>query len=70
MCSMNVNNTEVPQILRDYPNASISKNLSLKEYKSIFVDIYNEYKNDLPSISISGGEPTYFPKLIELLFSL
>tara|TARA_B100000035_G_scaffold315136_1_gene334058 strand:+ start:3186 stop:4331 length:1146 start_codon:yes stop_codon:yes gene_type:complete len=70
MCSMNVNNTEVPQILRDYPNASISKNLSLKEYKSIFVDIYNEYKNDLPSISISGGEPTYFPKLIELLFFL
>ena len=67
MCSMNVNNSDVAQILRDYPNASKVQNLSLDEYKSIFIEVWKEYKPDLPSIQISGGEPTYFPKIIDLL---
>ena len=53
MCSMNVNNSEVPQVLRDYPDATKGPQLKLDEYVSFF----DQVKRYRPAVSIAGGEP-------------
>ncbi len=63
MCSVNVNNKEIGQILRDYPNAETGPQLKIDEYKNVL----NVLADSKPSIQIQGGEPTYFPKFVELV---
>ncbi len=62
MCSMNVNNDDVDQILRDYPRASHGPQLRLNEYKA-FLKAVSPYK---PVVSFGGGEPFIFPYLLDL----
>jgi len=63
MCSVNANAKDVPQILRDYPDAATGPQLTLDEYKKFFSDI----KEFVPQVSIAGGEPSLFYHLPELI---
>jgi MoaA/NifB/PqqE/SkfB family radical SAM enzyme len=66
MCSMNLNNKEIGQILRDYPGASCGPQLTLPEYKEFF----DQLGCIKPDVSFAGGEPTIFrflPELVEYL---
>lgn len=63
MCSVNVNNTEIGQILRDYPNAAKGPQLRLEEYKQVLRELIDHQ----PIVSIAGGEPTYFPYIVDLI---
>jgi MoaA/NifB/PqqE/SkfB family radical SAM enzyme len=63
MCSVNVNNTEIGQVLRDYPNAAKGPQLRLEEYK----EVLGELIDHSPIVSIAGGEPTYFPYIVDLI---
>jgi MoaA/NifB/PqqE/SkfB family radical SAM enzyme len=63
MCSMNVNNKDIGQILLDYPGASKGHQLRLEEYKAFF-DTLRPYR---PDVSISGGEPMLFNRMTELV---
>src|SRR5688572_6945469 len=63
MCSMNVNNKDIGQILLDYPGASKGHQLRLEEYKAFF-DSLRPYR---PDVSISGGEPMLFNRMTELV---
>ena len=68
MCSVNVNNTEIGQILRDYPDAATGPQLRLDEYKRALDDVRDQNpRGHKPVISIAGGEPTYFPYLVDLV---
>ena len=63
MCSMNLNNTEIGQVLRDYPSASSGPQLRLDEYKAFFESL----RAHKPAVSIGGGEPMVFPYMVELI---
>ena len=63
MCSMNVNNKEIGQVLIDYPGATKGPQLNLEEYKKFF----EQLKPLKPAVSISGGEPMLFRHMTELI---
>ena len=65
MCCMNLNNSNVGEILRDYPGASHGRfsQLTLEEYKNVFTSVAH-FK---PSVSIGGGEPMIFPYMVDLV---
>ena len=63
MCSMNANNAEWPQILRDYPDASGGPDLSLNEA----IRAFQHVKHWRPVVSIGGGEPMTWPPMLDLI---
>lgn len=63
MCSMNVNNKDIGQILLDYPGATKGHQLRLEEYQAFF----NSLRPYRPDVAISGGEPMLFNRMTELV---
>lgn len=66
MCSMNANRADLPQILRDYPGASPGPELTIEEYKRVFLSL----KKQKPIVSIGGGEPFLFKDITQLVLFL